>query len=114
MFNRLCALGGLAFILLSPLWYGWWIYHDLTHPELWDGGFSHDPRVYLPLFVVVTVLVVLGMRWVYRMNCETAQRMAELEHIKAMQMMGRREESGRLMYEYIIKWNLAGDQKPKR
>lgn len=112
--QRVWAMGGLLFFIVAPLWYGWWIYNDLTHPELWDGGFVHDPRVYLPVTVLTTVIVVLTLRWCYRVNCETAQRMGELEQIKAMQMMGRREESSRLMYEYIIKWNLAGDEKPKR
>ena len=109
--NRFFALVALVFIIFSPLWYGWWIYNDLTHPELWDGGFVHDPRVYLPLDVVVGVGVMLTLRWCYRTNCETAERMAELEKIKAMQMMGRSEESGRLMYEYIMKWELY---KPRR
>ena len=113
MKNRFFALLALAFLVLSPLWYGWWIYQDLTHPELWDGGFVHDPRVYLLATVLATVIVVLTLRWCYRTNCETAQRMAELKQIKVMQMMGRKEESGRLMYEYIVKWDLTGEKKRK-
>lgn len=112
--NRVYAILGLAFIILSPLWYGWVIYNDLTHPEAWDQDLLHDPRFYLPVLAVGAVIVGVTMRWVYRTNCKTAQRMAELGRIKAMQTMGRGEESGRLMSGYIIKWNLAGDQKPKQ
>jgi hypothetical protein len=111
MFNRVCALGGLAFILLSPLWYGWVIYQDLTHPEMWDQDPLHDPRIYLPMLAVGAVFVALTLRWCYRTNCRTAEQMAELKQIEAMQMMGRTEESGRLMYEHIMKWELY---KPRR
>ncbi len=56
----------IVFVFASPFWYVYVIYRDLTHPNIWDKDWKHDPVIYLPLMVVVFPLGGLWWRWEYR------------------------------------------------
>jgi hypothetical protein len=52
----------LAFLILAPLRIASQMWGDFSHPECWDsGGFTHDPRLYLPFCgVCVCVWIACG------------------------------------------------------
>jgi hypothetical protein len=48
-----------VFFLSFPVWYLPIIVNDLQHPEIWDGDWRHDPRIYLPMYAVLGILAAL-------------------------------------------------------
>ena len=64
----------LLFLTVGPVWYGWVIHDDLSHPELWDRDGLHDPRVYMPLFPAVTILSLALVWWASKTETELAWR----------------------------------------
>ena len=65
----------ILFFLTAPFWYGYVIYSDLAHPEIWNEDWTHDPRIYLPVMAVVFPLIA----WVWRREYLKAKQRREEE-----------------------------------
>ena len=48
-------LGILFFIMALP-WFVYVLFDDLAHPERWERNWMHNPRIYMPMFVIVMFL----------------------------------------------------------
>jgi hypothetical protein len=60
--DRIYNFVTVLFLLAIPFWYVPVMYHDLSHPELWND-WMHDPRLYLPVLgVVLLCCVAFGVR----------------------------------------------------
>jgi TRAP-type C4-dicarboxylate transport system permease small subunit len=81
----------VAFFIIAPLWYGYVVYRDLTHPETWDADWTRDPRGYLLCAVPVGAFMLFAWRYIRR----TAKRVREQErYLEQLRECNRRMERG--------------------
>lgn len=96
--KRLNGLGNILFLLTLP-WYAWVLYHDLTHPEIWDQDWQHDPRIYLPFSLVVLVFCVAVMRKVLRERRELQRKIKLNATLKELIEQVRQHQAARRIEE---------------
>lgn len=76
--NKVYRCVTALFFSVGLPWYGWVIYQDLCHPEIWDQDVLHDPRISLPLLAILLPLCVVVYRRelsrLYRSELEFAGR----------------------------------------
>ena len=72
----------LAFFVYAPFGYGPNIYADLTHPEIWDLDWRHDPRLYLPPLIVSLMLTAAIGTWAAVMDWREARHLRQLKRIR--------------------------------
>lgn len=100
----------LLFLTVGPVWYGWVIHDDLTHPEIWDRDGLHDPRVYMPLFPAVTILSLAGVWWASKTETELAWRARFfdrfLEFVRWKERQGNLQEAIKAveLFEEFKRW----------
>jgi hypothetical protein len=64
--NHFWRLLTLLFLVSIPTYYvPLVIMQDLSHPELWEQDWMHDPRIYLPMLAGVVVMGLLMAMHVY-------------------------------------------------
>ncbi len=103
---------GLLVLVVGPFWYGWIIYDDLMHPELWDQQPLHDPRNYAPYFPAVTSFVLGVMWWAFRTESEIIWRSKFfgrfLEYVKWKECQGQWNDASKALevYRDLRQWEL--------
>ena len=82
MMKRVYEFVAITFWVVGTPWYGLLVFDDLMHPDRWDDGPLHDPRIYLPLMLCVGLFVAWSVWSQHRRQIEIDRMIVRTAKLK--------------------------------